>query len=158
LDDATIKERNDTVEQTLASLGLQSVDVMGDGNCQFRAMSVGVYGDESHHSELRMRTASHMALNYQSLFKTSDTSLNDTEKVNMSVNRIKRDKEEVGQETILTAADLLQRQLHIYRFVTPPGTTPEIYSPINKPVYPPIALAFYEPGHYRAVKSIAVLN
>lgn len=134
---------------------LQSVDVLGDGNCLFRALSVGLYGDETHHSQLRQHIASHLASNYASLFEVDSSSSVDTESVASCVRHVERVNTEAGQESIVSAADYLQRPIHLYKFVTPPGVTPDVYMPrARKAVHPPIAIAFYEPGHYRAVINI----
>lgn len=115
-----------------------------------------MYGDESHHLELRMRTAAHIAHNYASLFGISSA---DTASVISCARRIESVGTEAGQESIVTAADLLQRPVHLYKFVTTPGCSPEIYSPrICKAIYAPIAIAFYNPGHYRAVKPALFAN
>ena len=44
----------------LHSIGLTLRDVVGDGNCLFRALSDQLYGDESHHVELRAMTVAHI--------------------------------------------------------------------------------------------------
>jgi hypothetical protein len=142
------------VNACLASLKLQAADVIGDGNCFFRSISVGICGDQSLHTDLRRRTATHMATNYASLFNTTGMSSVDAESVHRCVARIERANTEVGEECILTAADLLRRPIHVYKFVKPgsSGTSPTVYAPTTgTAAHAPIALAFYEPGHYCAV-------
>jgi hypothetical protein len=154
LDDATIRARNMAVNACLACLNLQAVDVIGDGNCLFRSISICMCGDQSLHTELRQRTATHMAANYASLFNSSGMSSVDASSLRNCVSRIERANTEVGEECILTAADLLQRPVHVYKFVQPgsSGTTPTVYAPTTcAAVHAPISIAFYEPGHYCAV-------
>lgn len=38
------------------------LEVIGDGNCMFRAVSLGLYGNQDHHLQLRLRTALVIAL------------------------------------------------------------------------------------------------
>jgi hypothetical protein len=154
---AVIDARNVAVDNDLASRKLQAVDVIGDGNCLFRALSVGLYGDESHHLQLRQDTATHLSLHYTSLFTMAGVSTADfdLDSVGSCVKRIQQANTEAGEKSIVAAADFLRRPIHIYKYVKPPGNSPTVYPPSSGPaVHSPIALAFYEPGHYRAVKPI----
>ena len=57
----------DNVAATLypgdAPTQLKPVMCIGDGNCLFRAFSIILFGDEDHHTELRMRSISELAKN-----------------------------------------------------------------------------------------------
>lgn len=44
----------------LSSIGLTSVDVMGDGNRFYRAACIVLYGDNNRHVTLRHDVAAHM--------------------------------------------------------------------------------------------------
>lgn len=46
--------------QRLRSLGLASVEMMGDGNCQFRAVSDQLFGSQEHHGFVRSVAIAHM--------------------------------------------------------------------------------------------------
>ena len=48
-----ILARNVLVNERLAANGLQSVDVIGDGNCAFRSIAVCLTGTENGHLQLR---------------------------------------------------------------------------------------------------------
>lgn len=47
----------------LQSLGLKMVDVAGDGNCQFRALSYQLFGTEAKHANVRASVVRHMRIN-----------------------------------------------------------------------------------------------
>ena len=47
-----ILARNELVDERLAVDGLQSVDVIGDGNCAFRSIAVCLTGTENGHLQL----------------------------------------------------------------------------------------------------------
>ena len=49
-----------TLRQRLASLGLVSVEMEGDGNCQFRAVSDQLFGSQKHHAVVRTLAVQHM--------------------------------------------------------------------------------------------------
>lgn len=51
LDKLAAEER--AVKEEISRLGLSLRDVEGDGNCLFRALSDQLYGDQSHHPDLR---------------------------------------------------------------------------------------------------------
>ncbi len=55
----------------------------------------------------------------------------------------------VGEDVILAAANYLSRPIYVYTAAE--SSSPLIYSP-SKCLHEFISVAFYEPGHYRAVK------
>ena len=61
LSPVTINVRNSALEAQLAAKSLKSINVCGDGNCFFRALSMSLYGDESAHAQLRTSIAQHLA-------------------------------------------------------------------------------------------------
>jgi hypothetical protein len=69
LDVDTIRARNTAIDNNLAVMKLQSIYVIGDGNCLFRAISVCVYGDETYHSQLRKHVTSLLSSHYATIFK-----------------------------------------------------------------------------------------
>ena len=57
----------------------------------------------------------------------------------------------VGEDAILCAANYLRRDIHVYLAA---GKSPFIYSPQSgPPTFNALSIAFYEPGHYSAVKT-----
>ncbi len=47
----------------LARIGLALKDVVGDGNCCFRALSDQLFGNEAQHNDIRQRTCQYMRQN-----------------------------------------------------------------------------------------------
>ena len=60
LDQRVIKERMHALDEQLHSKQLTTRDVVGDGNCLFRCLSVGDYGHEERHSAIRTEITNHM--------------------------------------------------------------------------------------------------
>lgn len=48
------------LEQRLSFLGCRTVTAVGDGNCQFRSCSFGLFGNEEHHKVVRQTAVAHM--------------------------------------------------------------------------------------------------
>ena len=55
-----IKERVHALDEQLRSKQLTTRDVVGDGNCLFRCLSFGEYGQEERHSALRREITNHL--------------------------------------------------------------------------------------------------
>ena len=56
----------------------------------------------------------------------------------------------VGEDIITTAANHLQRNICVYMSTS--STSPLVYSPQTAySMLPPLRIAFYEPGHFKAV-------
>ena len=53
LSQAEIKKRSAALNRQLAAQGLRAVNVAGDGNCYFRALSINLYNNEDAHLQLR---------------------------------------------------------------------------------------------------------
>jgi hypothetical protein len=66
----------------------------------------------------------------------------------MYVQSLKTDKEPVGEEAIIALSNMCQREVHVYTA----HVEPLVYKPVSGIVKgEPVLLAFFEPGHYRAV-------
>lgn len=68
----------DEIDRSIERLGLIIKDVEGDGNCLFRALSDQMFGDESHHSELRQKVCDYIQENsehFQNFFSSDDETL-----------------------------------------------------------------------------------
>lgn len=59
-----------SLDSRLRILGLASVEMEGDGNCQFRALSDQIFGSQQHHAVVRAAAVAHMkaAHDYFSMF------------------------------------------------------------------------------------------
>jgi hypothetical protein len=101
-----------------------------------------------------------MSANYSRIFKVLGVdSIADEESVKQCVHRMRMDGVWAGEEVILVAADLLQRDLHVYKYVEKAGTFPVVYAAaLDCRAGPPLGLAFYEPGHYHAVFDDVILE
>ena len=49
-----------SIVKRLHQLGLDSVEMAGDGNCQFRAIADNLFGSQSHHAVVREAATRHM--------------------------------------------------------------------------------------------------
>lgn len=124
--------------------------VQADGNCQFRALSVQLYGDEAHHTSLRDlvvkqlrerqdRYAGYMLGTYEEYLE-----------------RMARDGEWGDNVTLQAASDLLQCEIHV--LTDQPGSGLLELRPEAKTVateggtsHKPLCLAFLTEVHYDAV-------
>ena len=52
-----------------AMYNCEEVPTQGDGNCQFRALSLGLYGSEDRHAEVRANIVQHLRENAVSYFQ-----------------------------------------------------------------------------------------
>jgi hypothetical protein len=105
--------------------------------------------------ELRRLVADHLSLHHARIFKTSsDVTPAERALIDQRVQRMRVNGVWVGEEAILAAADLLQRELHVFKYVTSVGTSPSVYAPASgSGLGSPLRLAFLEPGHFQAVFS-----
>ncbi len=138
-----IRARNAELEEQLQSKHLRSIDVAGDGNCFFRAVSMNLFGSEDHHSNLRQSVTSYMVRNI-----SSPSSIDDMASCKQRAQCISQDGVWIGEDTIPITASYLQRDIHVY--IATKRASPLVYSS-GSSALPPVLLAFFEPGHYRAV-------
>jgi OTU domain-containing protein 3 len=124
--------RKTAVYKQLSEKHLAYVDVTGDGNCFYRAISCTLHDNESQHAELRRLIAEHPSLHHARIFKTS-SDVTSAERASIEDQRVQRMRVNgvwVGEEAILAAADLLQRELHVFKYVTSVGISPSVYLPV----------------------------
>jgi hypothetical protein len=145
-----IQLRNAGVEKQLTSNSLMSVNVRGDGNCFFRALSVCLHGHEQHHVELRKHIAQHMADHSDVIFADYCSSPDDRNFFCKLAATTFDDGVWVGENVIKAAAHFLQREIHV--FIPSAAISPLSYKPGTiLTTLEVVRLGFYEPGHYRAV-------
>ena len=151
LDSTTVQQRNVCVVKQFSDKHLRSIDVVGDGNCLYRAISLSVYGSQSEHGELHKAIASHMLDKSPAIFDTGGLSPSDVVNLRNHAHFLLRNGEWGGEEVLVTAADFLQRNIKVYSI----AGMPNVYSPVTGPAcHQPISLAFYESGHYHSVSLI----
>ena len=153
---ADIKQRNEAVDKQLAAERLHSRDVTGDGNCYFRALSVCLFGHEGEHWLLRQNIVEQISTPGSILagVTISDDDLH-SEAVRGHLAQLKKNGTWAGEDIILATAIHLKRNIHIYS-----GTgksSPLVYSAPDSAAVnlPNIFLAYYEPGHYKAVVGLS---
>ncbi len=148
LDDRTIKERIHALDSQLRNKQLTTQDVAGDGNCLFRALSVCLYGHENEHTVLRASIAKHILSDNSSVMPRYG-------ELSKHVNNISKNGVWVGESVIVAAADYLQREIDVY--IAAASVSPLVYSPHPEATQnSPLRLAFYEPGHFRAVHDLII--
>ena len=142
-----IRARNENVMFQLSIRHLQAVEVCGDGNCFFRALSVCLHGHQENHSSLRKLVASHVS-------KQSDAAHPaDRAALRRRAQEVAADKFWPGEDIVLAASDYLQRPILVY--VAHNTSSPIQYLPSSSiNTLSAISVAFLEPGHYVAVTSV----
>jgi hypothetical protein len=119
VDSNTAMFRKTAVYKQLSDRHLTYVDVTGDGNCFYRALSCTLHGNESQHAELRRLVADYLSQHHARIFKTSsDVAPAERALIDQRVQRMRMNGVWVGEEAILAAADFLQRELHVFKYVT----------------------------------------
>ena len=119
---------------------LEITQVCQCGNCMF--LSVCLNGHEREHSSLRQLIGKHMEAG------TKPALLMD-KAVRAHITNVCTDGKWAGEDVLLCAADLLKQEIHLY--IAADKFSPIVYKPRTGPFSDVICLAFYEPGHYRAV-------
>ena len=147
LTSATISLRNNALEVQLAAKCLMPINVSGDGNCFFRALSMSLYGKESAHVQMRISVAQHLADFGNVIFTSACIVSLDSVSITKAADAIRQPCAWAGEDIALVAADFLQRDIHVYIASKP--VSPLIYTPIRHRLPKKlIRLAFYKPGHY----------
>ena len=108
----------------------------------FRALSMSMFGHENEHGKLRAAIARHMECSIE------PTTLSD-DAVRAYIIEVSTDKNWVGEDVLLCAADLLLRDIHVY--LAADKFSLVTYSPKRGPATDVIRIGFYEPGHYKSV-------
>ncbi len=146
--------RNDAVDRQLASCGLTTVNVAGDGNCMFRAASYALYGHERSHLDLRKSVADCIESNGSFFDVTVDKSPDDNNDFLSHLQELRRVGVSVGEDAIIALAHVTGRPIRVHvAFIEP-----LMYQPRQCTSALPVELAFFEPGHYKAVVQVNSLN
>jgi len=120
--------------------------VMADGNCQFRALSVQLYGNEAHHAAIRQRLIQQLV---EKRDRYEGSHLGTFEEY---VERMARDGEWGDNLTLQAASDLLNCDIHVLTDNAESGLLeihPEAQQ--SKPHERSLCLAFLTEVHYDAV-------
>lgn len=110
----------------LDSLGLIACPIKGDGNCLFRALSDQLFGDETHHGEIRQNIVKFLDGN-AARFSGFVGEFNET--FEQYISRMAQDGCFGGHMEIVACAELYKRRVVIYQaetlFVVNPLSLPE---------------------------------
>lgn len=122
--------------------------MLGDGNCLFRAVTLCLTGSQGGHGALRASVASYLERSNAILNGLIDTSPDDSKTLAGHIRAVRSDGVAVGEDAILAIAEVIHRDVCVHVAYT----EPLVYRPINGHVVSePVNVAFFEPGHYKAV-------
>ena len=125
----------------------EEVQTQGDGNCQFRALSLGLNGSEDRHAEVRANIVQHLRENpetYAGFVEGAEVFAN-------YVNRISRDRE-WGDEVTLRAFEQCYRRG--VRVLSDNEQNPVINPRFEGPQEDTITITHYGELHYNGTKPI----
>ena len=91
-------------------MNLRTINVIGEENCFFRAISVCVYGNQSRYKELRANVVSHILADRKKIFARINFSKSGDNAIRKSADAIKLDGSWVGEDATLAAADYLRQK------------------------------------------------
>ena len=138
--------RNAKLDMQLALKELTSINVSGDGNCLFRALSVSIYGHEFNYSFLRSNVAQHI-LEHAACVATKNA-----EACRKLANTVAQEGRWVGEDVVPFAAIYLKVDIQLYLAID--SMSPILYSS-GLAGCTTVMIAFYESGHYKAVKTVS---
>jgi hypothetical protein len=157
LSSSEIEKRNTAVDRLLADSGFTALNVLGDGNCYFRAVSVNLHKTEDEHLNLRKSIVNHVFQLAESGKTLPGISMDISDaSVCKQLNSLGKAGTWAGEEMIMATADYLRRPVHIFTFSSVANSSPlEYTAPQCDTSLPPVRLAFYFPGHYKAVLGLS---
>lgn len=148
--EASAAQSRARLSKSLALYGVQLRPVKADGNCQFRALSVQLHGDEDHHVALRQRVVKQL----QEKRERYEGYMPGTYEEYLE--RMAKDAEWGDNVTLQAASDLLKREIHVLTDrselleVQPEGGVGKDETD-GVPQERPLCLAFLTEVHYDAV-------
>jgi hypothetical protein len=106
------------IDSALWHHGRVSVDVGGDGDCQFRALAKHIYGDQGRHKDVRKVVHAQLTKHpdrYDSFNEEWDKRLPDRDRRSYAgfLKRIKKQHQWGGNATLKAAADAYGRTIHV---------------------------------------------
>ncbi|KXZ46175.1 hypothetical protein GPECTOR_46g244 [Gonium pectorale] len=139
-----VSSGGDDLEAELASLGLRIKEIVGDGNCFFRALSDQLQGDEKSHGQLRARVVGYIG-EHQDDFAPF---IEDDESFGSYVARMRKDGTWAGYMEVVAASRCLEANLTIYQAGQPRWrvlSQPEDAAPM-------LHLSYHDGQHYNSVR------
>ena len=143
----TISNRNNGLDVQLKAIGLSTIDVGGDGNCLFRAVSRSIYGNEDSHMLLRKQAVNWIRSNGNPLSKLMGQSPDDGSTFADHLKRLGTCGQSVGEDAIIALSNVCKRTIIVHVA----NTAPLVYKPLMTAGLADVVVAFYEPGHYKTV-------
>ena len=120
IDSATVQKHNLHVDKQLVDNNLLSVEVEKDGNCFYRALSYCLYDRQSTNSQLRKSIAQHLLNYHEQIFGVKAN----REFFKKYICSLHTDGTWAGEESIVTAADFLQREILVCKYSTTAAASP----------------------------------
>ena len=149
INDTDVHNRNAKLNKQLALKGLTSINVSGDGNCLFHALSVSFYGHKFNYSFLRSTVAQHI-LDHAACVATKDAKA-----CRKLANTVAQEGRWVGEDVLPFAAICLKVDIQLYLAID--SMSPILYSS-GLPGCTTVMTAFYESGHYNTLKTVSKKN
>ena len=138
------------MDNFLTERGLIVKDVRGDGNCLFRAISVNLYGSEEQHAYIRKTVADYLEGHSDQIECTEFTNQDDSLSLSDHIIKLSQDGYWAGEDAILAVANVYHCTVQVFNSISEPRE----YKPKDSVIlHNPITIAFYQPGHYKAVSA-----
>ena len=106
------------LSQQLAMIGLQSIRILADGNCFFRAISDQLYDHENDHLKLRATALNHLLVNSTYFLPFLDV---EKDSIHTYHSRMSRNGTYVDNLAIMATAFVIKRIIVIHQFGYPPS-------------------------------------
>ena len=135
------------MKELCARHNCEEVRVDGDGNCQFRALSLGLYGSEDHHADVRANIVQHLRENPE----TYSAFMEPDEDFAEYINRISQDGQ-WGDEVTLRAFERCNGRG--VRVLSDNEQNPVINPTFEGPLEDTITITHYGELHYNGTKPI----
>ncbi len=140
-----VVRRHAVLDHQLEQLGLTATDTLGDGIFFYRAISLVMYGTEDRHESLRKLVADHIESTGVMLGGIIDVSPDDNKCTSDHIKELRIIGTPVGEDAIIAMAEILHKAICVHIALT----EPRVYRPTEWTDL--LRIAFYEPGHYKAV-------
>ena len=152
LSHSTIDERNLAIENQFFKEELVSYDVVGDGNCPFKSVSVILNSSEDSFASPRKSITTYMVVVASS--SIFDVSPGDNLPITKHINDIKNNRVWVGEDVVLATLKFSRRELNVYIAAKASSLLINARSLLDKSFFL-ISLVFYELVHYCVIISKA---
>ena len=151
-----ILARNDNVKTLIKKRGFREVNIIGDGNCFYRAVSHLLFGSQTTHHEIRCAVANYIEKNGSILTSLlNETNINFQKYIKALMTSGNYDF--IGEETSLAVADIYQCEVHIHSaYIDEQVYLPKSQVGTDTITDTIINLAFFEPNHFQALEPITL--